>query len=122
MQQFSIAALVRDIKAALNSTKNAYGFPHLFEQMVKSCNQYPDNGKHFPIALLDFYTGFKLENKAILNLCLRTRSVADWSVDVDSYWSDTYRGRIKSMFEVQHGKKYGIELLNDIATFYILRP
>lgn len=89
MQQFrSDIMFVRDVKRAATdlqtcahpgTTHANYNFGHVFKQMVKSGNNYSNpnkpagtrtHGQFMPVAILDYYTGYKIQNKATLESAL----------------------------------------------------
>lgn len=82
MREFgSQLMLVRDIKNALTEMNKStnYTFAPLFKEMSKSGMNYRNSkaapgshthGQLMPVAILDFYTGYKLNNKAALEAAL----------------------------------------------------
>jgi len=82
MREFgSQMMLVRDIKNALTEMNKAsnYTFAPLFKEMAKSGMNFRNSkaaagshthGQLLPVAILDFYTGYKLNNKAALESAL----------------------------------------------------
>ncbi len=118
---FGFARYTKDIQDVMKSTKGKYGFPHLFQKIVESAHAAkPQGGKYFPLAMLDFYTGFKLKDKATLDLCLRTPSTSGWAVKIDDYWTSGVRDKIIALHK-RYGEKFsplsthGYPQLRDIA-------
>jgi hypothetical protein len=127
MRYFSVAALANSLKQAIPLTRDNYGFAYIFEEMVKNAHTAgqasatPANAEYFPIAVLDYMTGFKLSNEAIMNLCLRTRNTSNWTMDVSDYWTDQHRGRILQRHNDTYSNSYSVHLLFDIAVQYNIR-
>lgn len=127
MRYLSVTALVNDIKAVRTQTNGTYGFPHVFGEMIKTGNNYSNrsststtHGQYFPIALLDFYTGFKLNSKATLNLCLRTTNADTWTVNISDYWTPRHRDRLVNMLN-NNSNRFTIPLLYDVAIHFNVR-
>jgi hypothetical protein len=99
MTQFDYGEVrfVRDIRMAAPYMRgaNQFTFASLFKVMVRTSLNYsnrPNNpagetthGQHMPMALLDYYTGYKLENKAALESILGTRWL-DTDTDILGYF------------------------------------
>jgi hypothetical protein len=92
--------LIQDIKTAMpqiDSRVPRYSFVPVFKQMMSSAallgspgnimgGQDADNGKYLPIALFDFYSGYKLNNKLNLENALGIT----WDrayLNIDTYFS-----------------------------------
>lgn len=98
MQQFgSELMLVRDVKNALTEMNKAsnYTFAPLFKEMVKSGMNYRNpkaaagsttHGQFLPLAILDYYTGYKVNDKATLASVLSVTWDATYT-NVDDYFS-----------------------------------
>ncbi len=99
MSQFrSDLMLVRDVKRAATDMGVAsnYTFAPLFKEMVKSGLNYHNpglrsglrtHGQHMPLAILDYYTGYKLTNKAALEQVLGVTWDASYPA-VDEYFAN----------------------------------
>lgn len=98
MQQFgSELMLVRDVKNALtemNKSSN-YTFAPLFKEMVKSGMNFRSakaapgsitHGQLLPVAILDYYTGYKINDKATLASVLSV-SWDNTYTNIDDYFS-----------------------------------
>jgi hypothetical protein len=127
MRYFSTMALVNDIKAVRTQTNGTYGFPHVFGEMIKTGNNYHNrsgtgatHGQYFPLALLDFYTGFKLNSQATLDLCLRTTQSSSWTVDISDYWTPRNRGGLITKFN-NNSNNFNIPLVYDMAIHFNVR-
>lgn len=127
MRYFSVTSLVDDIKAVKTQTNGTYGFPHVFGEMVKTGNNYsnsgatgPTKGQYFPLALLDFYTGFKLASQPTLDLCLRTTTSGTWTVNISDYWTARNRGGLVTLHN-NISNQYTIPLVYDMAIHFNVR-
>jgi hypothetical protein len=127
MRYFSVMALVNDLKSVRAQTNNTYGFPHVFGEMIDTGNNYNNrssasttHGQYFPIALLDFYTGFTLNDKATLDRCLRTTQSDNWTVNISDYWANRNRGGIINMFN-NNSNTFNIPLVYDMAIHFNVR-
>lgn len=125
MRYFSVPALVQCLKRSRTVTRGNYGFAYIFEEMVTTAGSFYAQGAQasahlYPIAILDFMTGFKLSDETVLNRCLRTRNTSNWSTSVSEYWSTQHRGHIMDL----HGNTSGsfpASLMFDIAVHYNVR-
>lgn len=98
MREFgSQLMLVQDIKNAATEMNNSsnYTFAPLFKEMTKSGMSFRNSkaaagththGQLMPIAILDFYTGYKLNNKAALEAALSI-SWDNTYTNIDDYFS-----------------------------------
>jgi hypothetical protein len=128
MRYSSVAALAHTLRQSRLLTNGNYGFAYIFEEMVDAAkvmqsqaSSGPANAEFFPVAVLDFITGFKLSNESVLNKCLRTRNTSNWTTDVSDYWTDQHRGRILEMHNGTYSGNFSVHLLFDIAVQYNLR-
>lgn len=126
MRYFSVAALANSVKQTRTLTNGNYGFAYMFEELVSSArtsSQAPTsaNAEFFPLAVLDYMTGFKLSSESVLNLCLRNRNTSNWTIDVTDYWSDPHRGSILQRHNNEYSNSYSVHMLFDIAVQYNIR-
>lgn len=101
MEQFrSEGMLVRSLKTALPNMRTGYPFNALFTQMLKDGNNFGTDattgttrGQFLPLGILDYYTGYKLRDKATFERCFGFSPWNSSIVNIDSYWT-THRNTL----------------------------
>lgn len=97
MQQFrSTALMTRSLRNSVSSfSASNNSFNKVFREMVKAGNNFSNrnnpegtrtHGQHVPLAILDYYTGYKLTDKAALGTALGS-SWSSSDTNIDDYFS-----------------------------------
>ena len=128
MHYFSAQELALKLASLKTQTNRKYGFPIIFEAMVDASVDLTvsrgqiNNSRYFPLAVLDFFTGFKLTDKDVLIRCLRIRNNDSWANNIDDYWTPAQRGWAVDRYQNHYSNQLTPALLRDIAShFHIIQ-